>query len=181
MEDVGLDSLRRLAELIAEKDAVEQEIAALTGRPTLPGHVGEYVAAASFDLELHPSAVARGSDGVCRSGLLAGRSVNVKWCTAFCRILDIRADALPDSFLVLGAPYSPPGSSRGRVLPWVIETVYLFEATPLVAALAARGVKVGVATSVTREIWEAAAVYPTPRNPVLAVSDAQRELLALFR
>ncbi len=77
-QERGMEELRRLAGLVREKNAVEREIAALTGRPALPGHVGEYVAAAIFDLALHPSAGDRGSDGVFRSGPVAGRSVNMR-------------------------------------------------------------------------------------------------------
>ncbi len=52
----------------------------------------------------------------------------------------------------------------------------LFVAVALVAALAGRGVKIGVATSVTRESWEAAEVCARARNPLDALSEAQPEM-----
>jgi hypothetical protein len=48
--------------------------------------------------------------------------------------------------------------------------------------LAALGtVKIGIATSVRRALWDAAEVYPAARSPHLVVSEEQRALLALFR
>src|SRR4051794_10887323 len=46
--------LARLADLLREKNAIDREIAAVLGRPALQGHAGEYIAAAVFDIELHP-------------------------------------------------------------------------------------------------------------------------------
>src|SRR5436305_2085729 len=95
------DLLPRLAELIRERNAVHRQIAELTGRPALPGHIGERIAAEIFGIDLHPSAVHKGSDGVFTDGPLAGCTVNVKWHTAFCGLLDINPNALPDYYLVL--------------------------------------------------------------------------------
>lgn len=172
--------LTRLADLLRQRNDLDREIAALTGRPALPGHLGEYIAAAIFDIELHPSAVSKGSDGRFRSGPLAGRTVNVKWYSAFCGLLDIRPDALPEYFLVLAGPRTPAVSSRNTTLPLVIASVYLFQAATLVHALTGR-VKIGVATSVAIPFWDAAELYPTNRNTCFPLSDEQRRLLSSFR
>ncbi len=72
-------AIRRLAALIGTKNAADAAIAEMIGRPCQIGHVGEWIAAQVFDIELHPSAAVEASDGVFRAGSLAGRSVNVKW------------------------------------------------------------------------------------------------------
>jgi len=71
-------------------------------------------------------------------------------------------------------------SARGRARPWIIESVFLFDAVRLVAALRQRGVKLGVGTSVTRYFWEAAEVYPEAKNSDYYVTKEQRKMLSLF-
>ena len=55
-------------------------------------------------------------------------------------------EAHPDFYLVLAGPKSGPISSRGTIRPWVISSVFLFEAEELVNALG--GARIGIATSV---------------------------------
>lgn len=43
------------------------------------------------------------------------------------------------------------------------------------------GVKIGVATSVRKHLWEKAEIYPAVQNDLLPLSQAQRDMLALFR
>lgn len=77
-------------------------------------------------------------------------------------------------------PLSGPVSSRGTTRPWVIDAVYLFDARELVADLQARGVKMGVATSVRQELWRAAEIYPIQRSRRLVLTEEQRTMLGLF-
>jgi hypothetical protein len=176
-----MPGLARLAELIKTRNAVHQEIAALIGRPAHVGHVGEFIAAAIFHIDLEESAAHKGSDGHFAAGPLAGRSVNVKWYTHNAGLLDVNPRALPDDYLVLAGPRIAAGSSRSAVHPWVIAAVYLFEARDLVAALRARGTKLGIAASIMRPLWDAAEIWPNPRNPRWNLSTEQQEMLALFR
>src|SRR4051812_10215238 len=70
-----------------------------------------------------------------------------------------------------------PMEARRR-RPWLIESVYCFSGTELVEELQRHPVKLGVATSVRRELWGKTEVYSHPNNPELTVSDEQRRLLA---
>ena len=70
MTDVNLEQLERVAALIAERNAVDAEIGAITGRPVVAGHLGEWIAAQIFDITLESSAVAKGIDGHFASGAL---------------------------------------------------------------------------------------------------------------
>jgi hypothetical protein len=72
------DSLARAAVLLRERNAIDSELARLIQRPMTSGHLGEWIAAHVFDIELEPSAVAAGIDGRFRSGPLQGRTVNIK-------------------------------------------------------------------------------------------------------
>ena len=172
--------LRRLASLLKQRNEVDREIAAVLGRPAHPGHVGEFVAAEIFDISLNASAAQKGTDGLFASGPLAGSSVNVKKYSTDQGLLDIRLDALPDFFLVLTGPRTPPASSRGSTQPWTIESVYLFEATPLVGELKERGVKIGTGTSVVRQHWDEAEIYPSPRNSALRLTPQQVSMVEWF-
>jgi hypothetical protein len=136
MSDVG--DLERLAELVRVKNAADQEIARLIGRPCQAGHVGEWIAAAVFDIALHESATTAASDGIFRSGALAGRTVNVKWYGLAESLLDVHRGEGPDTYLVMTGPRSGAPTSRGRTRPWVISQVYLFEHAVLVAELRGR-------------------------------------------
>jgi hypothetical protein len=171
----------RLAELIRTRNVVTKEIADLIQRPALIGHVGEFIASHIFGIALEESASQKGIDGLFTIGQLAGKSVNIRWYAKRENLLDIRPDALPEYYLVLAGPESSVPSSRGGVRPWLIESVYLFDARELVDRVRARGVKIGVATRVRQELWDEAEVYPTPTNTRLVLSEEQRRLLARFQ
>ncbi len=175
-----MDELTALAELIRRRNAVEQDISAIIGRPALIGHVGEVIASRVFDIKLQHSAAAKGIDGRFTSGPLAGQTVNIKWYAKHEGILDIRPDALPDWYVILAGPRTAPTSSRGSVRPWLIESVYLFEAAALVQSLKQRGVKIGVAASVAKPLWVSAEVYPEQRSQALVLTDEQKEQLRIF-
>ena len=174
-------NLRRLAELIDSRNAVEREIAEVIGRPGLIGHVGEYIASELFGIELLESASHRAIDGHFTDGALAGRSVNVKWYGKAEGILDITPEHLPDYYLVLAGPRTAAASSRGATRPWVIESVFLFDSRSLIPQLRARGIKIGVATSVARRYWDDAEVYPSQTNDSLVLTAEQRSVLEMFK
>ena len=176
-----MDDVIRLAELIRARNAVVKQIAGLIQRPALIGHVGEFIASRVFGIALEESASQKSLDGRFTDGQLVGQSVNIKWYTKRENLLDVTPDALPDFYLVLAGPKSAASSSRGKVRPWVIEAVYLFDAHQLVHKLRSRGVKIGVATSVRQQLWEEAEVYPTPRNTRFILSEMQRQSLACFQ
>ncbi len=172
--------LTRLAELLKEKHLIDEKIASLVGRPAQIGHVGEYIASAIFDIRLEASATAKGIDGHFVTGPLIGRSVNVKWYAKLENLLDLTPAYLPDEYLVLAGPRSTALSSRGVHRPWLIQFAFLFDARVLAQQLSARGSKLGIASSVPRQYWDAAEIYPVQRNNRLLLSDEQRAILSLF-
>ena len=174
------ERLKHLASLVGQRNSLDARIAEALGRPALTGHFGEYVASAVFGIRLHGSATEKGSDGVFTSGGLAGRRVEIKYYPINESILDLKIDGTPDFYLVMTGPRKAAASSRGEVRPWLIEAVYLFDGVGLVGKLRERGVKIGTATSVRREFWDEAEVYPKHNNPMLAVNADQAYLLGLF-
>jgi hypothetical protein len=173
------DELGRLAALIRQRNAVDREIADLLGRPATAGNLGEFIAAAVFDIELAPTGVNPGHDGVFRSGLLAGKSVNVKLYSEDAGGLDIGPYAA-DYYLVLTGP-KPQASTGPRSLPRRIDAAYLFDMAALRADLTARGVGIGIATSVRKSLWQAAQVYPPLEGAPITLTAEQIALLGLFR
>ena len=129
-----MDDLAKLGALIRQREVIDNEIAALIGRPAQLGHVGEYIAGAIFDIELEGSASHKGSDGRFRSGPLAGSTVNIKWSTKHDGLLNMNPNAHPDYYLVFAGPKAGAMSSKGTVRPWVIASVYLFDARELIEA-----------------------------------------------
>jgi hypothetical protein len=173
-------SIRRVALLLGERNVIDAEIAAIMCRPMTSGYLGEWIASQIFDIELDLSAVAAGIDGIFRSGPLRGQTVNVKWYLKREGLLDTSESPRLDYYLVLTGPASAAASSRGSTRPWCIEAVFLFDAHRLRAEQIDRGAKRGVASSVVKQQWDAAEIFPTASNPVLAISPGQAEMLDLF-
>jgi hypothetical protein len=172
--------LAELAALLRERNALDARLGRLLDRPALVGHIGEWIAARVFDIELEHSANAAGYDGHFTTGLLAGRTVNVKMYGKRENVLDVNPTAPVDHYLVFTGPKSAGLSSRGALRPFCIESVYLFDAERLHTELLERGVKLGVASSVRAVQWDAAEIYPRSRNQDLVVSEPQRRKSAMF-
>jgi len=68
----------------------------------------------------------------------------------------------------------------GKPDRWLIESVYLFDAASLLNQLKARGVKIGIATSMTQTLWDKSEIYPAQNNGQWALSEEQCADLALF-
>ena len=94
-------------------------------------------------------------------------------------MLDMTASSVLDYYLVMtGAKASAHDNKRVR--PWLIHTVYLFNAQQLLSAVRARGVKIGVATSVVRSQWQVAEIYPTQTSRAFLLTPEQRQQLQWF-
>lgn len=128
---VDADSLARAAVLLGERNTIDAELARLIQRAMTSGHLGEWIAAQIFDIELEPTAVAAGIDGRFRSGPLQDRTVNIKWYLKREGLLDTMESPALDYYLVLTGPPSAASSSRGTIRPWCIEAVFLFDARQL--------------------------------------------------
>ncbi|KOV84186.1 hypothetical protein [Nocardia sp. NRRL S-836] len=166
--------MTRMAGLIRQRNLIDAELAACIGRPALPGHLGEWIAARVFGIELERHVTAKGVDG----RFADGRTVDIKWYLKHEGLLDLRAGG-PDLYLVLTGPKSSAASSRGTTRPMAVDAVYLFDAAEVVADLRSRGRKVGTASSVRTALWDAAEIYPR-RHPAFEVTDEQRAMLALL-
>lgn len=175
-----MSSLSQLADLLRVRNDIDNRIAAVLDRPASIGHLGEYIAAHVFDIELAESATNKGHDGRFRSGPLAGRTVNIKWYGKLEYLLDINAQAPADYYLVLSGPRSRSGTSRGDSRPLIIESVHLFDGQKLLAVLEDRGSKIGTATSVPKSLWDEAQVYPSRGSNHMVLTTDQCHQLAMF-
>jgi hypothetical protein len=172
--------LRQVGELLRERNIIDEKIAAITQRPMVSGHLGEWIAARVFGIELENSAVTAAIDGRFTSGPVSSRTVHVKWYLKQEGLLDVSQSEALDYYLVMTGPKSKVMSSRGQTRPWCIEAVYLFDARQLLDELRTRGVKIGIATSVRLAQWTAAEIFPHAANTLLTVDVEQAELLRLF-
>lgn len=120
--------LTALSVLLKRKNEVEREMTSIIGRPLEKGHFGEFVAAAIFGIELCGSAAQEGYDGWFRGGALDGKTVNIKYYTKHDGLLDLKRENGPDYYLVMTGPPAEPAPSCGQTRPWVIESVFLFQA-----------------------------------------------------
>jgi hypothetical protein len=170
--------LHRLASLIRKRNEIDLEMAELLGRPATAGNLGEFIAAAIFDIELAATGVNPGHDGVFRSGPLAGKTVNVKLYSEDAGLLDVGPYA-SDYYLVLTGP-KPTAGPGPRSLPRRIDAVYLFDMEALRQGLTARRVGIGIATSVRRDLWQSAQIFPLNPAARFALTRHHVELLRLF-
>jgi hypothetical protein len=180
--DVDQDEqLGKIAGLLRSRNSIDEEIAEIIQRPMASGHLGEWVASRIFDIELAAVAVEPGFDGRFRSLPLQGKTVNIRWYLKREGLIDTSEAATLDYYLVLTGPPSSAASSHAGTRPWRIDAVYLFDARRLRSEQVARSVKSGTASSVIRQQWAAAEIYPAASNPILQVTARQAELLELFR
>ena len=168
--------LTTLATLIRRRNAVDREIAEVIGRPGSSANIGAYIAAKIFDIDLSPAGPSAGFNGTFREGPLAGSTVNIKlYAESGSFLLDI--SPLPgDYYLVFTGP-SPVKPAGPRILPVRIEHVYLFERRAL---LQDHGVRMGTASTVRKQLWDAAEIYPPHAGSPLQVTEDQAALIALF-
>ena len=81
--------IEQIAELLRERNAIDERLAKIVSRPMTAGHLGEWLAARIFGIELEPTAVKTAFDGRFTSGQLQGRTVNVKWHLKRENLLDL--------------------------------------------------------------------------------------------
>ncbi len=175
-----MTDLDKLADLLAELNSIGNRISEITQRPATIGHTGELIASQIFDIELEESTSEKGFDGHFRSGSLSGKTVNIKWYSKQEYLLDITPNSLPDYYLVMTGPKDLEGTSKGGMRPWLINSVFLFNAAELVIELTARGVIVGTASSVRKHEWQAAEIYPNKRSMVYRMTDEQMAQILAF-
>jgi hypothetical protein len=179
MRVMDVNALADMANLLDRRNELDAQIAERIGRPMTSGHLGEWIAARIFQIELYPSASTAAADGHFASGPLEGRTVNVKWYPKR-EGLDMTVPVQPQEYLVMTGPAAPAISSRGQTRPWCIQSVHLFDADELRGKSEKRGLKIGVATSVRAQYWTEAQIFPESNNPRLHLTAEQREALQLF-
>jgi hypothetical protein len=176
---IASSQLEQLAHLLAARNQIDAVIGGILKRPMVSGHAGEWIAAQIFDIDLERNAAAEGIDGHFRSGSLAGKTVNVKWYLKREGILDLTRSARLDYYLVLAGPAAAAHDSTS-LRPWLVTSVYLFDARKLLQEQEQRAARIGVASSIRANQWAAAEIYPLASNPALRLTERQREQLALF-
>jgi len=173
------EDLKKLSELIKERNKIDNSIADMIGRPATTGHIGEYIASKLFNIRLEESATRKSIDGYFTNGNFSDKSVNIKFYPKKENLLDLFEKELPDYFLVITGPSSPAISSRGQTRPLIINYVFLFDSIILLEKLI--GVKIGIATSVRSYLWDKAEIYPNANNNEFILTKEQIDLIELFK
>lgn len=176
-----MHNLSRLADLIKSRNTVESNIAHLIDHSVNVGSVGDYIASTIFEITLIESAAHKEFAGIFSLEQLKGKSVDVQWHLRREGDLSLKTDPSPDYYLVFTGPKPDSDMPHNLVNPWIIESVFLFDARELLNALRERGVQIGTRTSVIGQLWERAEIFPVQRNNRLLLSPEQKRLLSLFR
>jgi hypothetical protein len=160
MADVSVTNLAKLAELIKRRNEIDKRISEIIDRPAEKGHISEYIASQLFPIKLNKSRSKSGYDGIFTDGDLSGKKVDIKFYAKNEHSIDLNSKVDRDTYLlVFTGPYQPASSSKGKVRPFHIDKIYLFNEMELCDKLANR-VKIGTATSVKSEYWNGKEIYP---------------------
>ncbi len=145
------DAVAHLADLLRERNHIDEQIAG-----------GEWISEQTLGVKLHDSAIHPASDGHFTQPPFAGRTVQVKTYLTRTNVLDMNkpGQPQPDYYLAITGPKSSSGTSRGCTHPFVLREVFLFETAPLVQRLEGRVKNIGTSTSVRKQEWEDARIYP---------------------
>jgi hypothetical protein len=81
-------------------------------------HLGESIAAMTFDIELETSGSRAAIDGRFMTGNLQGKTVNIKWYLKREGMLDITTTGPLDYHLVMTGRASSAASSHASTRPW---------------------------------------------------------------
>lgn len=176
-----MEDLHELAKLIGQRNEIAGKIARIINRPAIIGHVGEFIASKVFNIELEESAVQEGIDGQFSSGPLLGKAVNVKWYGKLENLLAVSQSEALDYYLVMTGDKLQPLSSKGRIRPWSINYVFLFDAKELLDYLHVKGLIISAATSIKKNLWDQAEIYPKQTNKIYILTEEQKKLLRLFK
>lgn len=176
---IDLELLKRITRVLR---ALDEPAGVLVVRPQgtrVNGDFGELVAASVFPVVLHDDPLHPGSDGFFTGGRhggqsLRGKTVEIKRYAKHGGYLDLKPTP-PDYYLVI----SGPKTNEKPIDPWVIKRVFLFDGPRLHDDLVKHGVKIGEPTSIRKELWDGAKIFPR-HNPDYPLSTEQREALELF-
>lgn len=178
-----VNDLTHLADLIRIRNFVNSSISKIINHPAEVGHIAEYLLGKILDIELHDAANIKATDGIFRTGALAGKSVNVKYRAAQNRLLNLEEVLDPSLhahfYLAVQGPKSPSKRSAGRELPFLIDSMYLFESTVLIPRITKPGQE-HLGRFVPTALWQEAMVYPEQINQALILTDEQKAALTLF-
>lgn len=172
-----MNDLRSLADLLAERNSIDERIATLLGRPAERSHIGEFIARRAFEISEPDSATQTSNDGMFSSRTLTWKTVNIKFYGKDDGIWDIKAYPSVDFYLVMCGRKEAPGTSRGKKRPLQISAVYLIPEH----ALLSQGVKPRIATSVRQSIRDSYRIFPSAGDlAVVTLTDEQRSAITLF-
>lgn len=110
------EDVREIALLVRERNVIGEKIAGVIKRPMAAGHLGEWIAAQVFDIDLETSAVTATIDGRFRFGPLRGRTVNMKSYLKCKGLIDITESSALDYYLVLTGPASASSPAQAELV-----------------------------------------------------------------
>lgn len=176
---ISMEDIESLAELLKERNMIDSKIVGIIHRPAEKGHMAEWIASQAFPIELNDKANRRDDDGVFTDGELKGKKVDVKFHSLNEHLINLNKEAAEDVWLlVFTGPYEPAGHPRKKNRPFRITNTYLFNEKELCNDLKKQKRKVGVGTSLKREYWEKAEIYPEDKAGYDLV--IKREVLERF-
>ena len=177
VDAAALDDLTDLADLLAQRIALDARIGAIIGRPSpCRAHGG----VDRLEGLRHPTR------RLCRPKQSTAGSDPARWparqstsrSTASARACS-NSDPTLDYYLVLCGPKATTLTSKGGTRPLRVTNVYLFDSAEIRTDQQTRGTKSGVASSIRSALWTEAEIYPRA-HPALKLDAEQRRALALF-
>ena len=174
-----MDSIGKLADLLKDRNRIDQQIVNIIRRPAEKSHIAEWIASRVFLIDLNGNKNEKGYDGIFTEGSLKGKKVDIKYYAVNQHQIDVNQEVSEDVYLlVFTGPYRPASSSEDQHRPFCISNIYLFNEKVLCDDLGKRDVKVSKATSVRKELWDNHELYP--ENQLGYDLSMKNEFLSLF-
>ena len=153
-----------LSELIKQRNCIDHKISNIIEWPAEKGHIAEWIASQIFSITLNESKNKKGYDGIFNSPDLNGKKVDVKYSPFNEHLINLNPNVGEDIYLmVLTGPYKSASKAKHTYRPFCISNIYLFNEIDLCRTLTKKEVAVGTASSVKKELWDKAEIYPEDR------------------
>ena len=155
----SMNSIGKLADLLKDRNKIDQQIAGIISRPAEKGHISEWIASKVFSIELNRNRNEKGYDGIFTEGSLKGKKVDIKYYTVNQHQIDLNPEISEDVYLLILTGPHRSASSENQYRQFCISDIYLFNERELCDKLKS-GVRVGKATSVKEGYWDRRKIYP---------------------
>lgn len=174
-----MKDILELSSLIKKINDANEDIAEFIGRPASANNIGESIAAEILKLRFIDEGTNFPRIGAFSDGPLSGKNVAVSWRPRFCSLVNFTMDV--DFFLYFMECRKFYRIFHEYYRPMLINSVHLFSVETIIEIMGERDQGPRLHPIITMpDHWDEAEIFPKSSNPLLKLSEKQKEMFALF-